>query len=110
MLAADPLCAWCQRLGIVRLAKHVDHIVPVARGGAATFANSQGVCPEHHDAKTCQGRGFTAKLRPRSASTGYPDRGRMFKARGYISGTARANSLSLFYRRVPGGRTVNGRS
>ncbi|MBF9263925.1 HNH endonuclease [Paracidovorax cattleyae] len=52
LFARDPLCAECRRLGLVVLATQRDHIVPLEEGGADEVTNTQGLCDEHHDAKS----------------------------------------------------------
>ena len=50
-LAANPLCVYCWRDGIVEQATVVDHIKP-HRGDHALFwdqGNWQGLCKAHHD-------------------------------------------------------------
>lgn len=43
----------CQHPGCRRPAQHVDHIVPLAEGGARyDYANLQSLCEPHHDEKT----------------------------------------------------------
>ena len=49
-LKAEPLCQWP---GCVLLADQVDHVVPVAAGGAVMDAgNLQSLCAAHHREKT----------------------------------------------------------
>ena len=49
-LKAQPLCQWP---GCVLLADQVDHVVPVAAGGAVMDAgNLQSLCAAHHREKT----------------------------------------------------------
>lgn len=52
LFSRDPLCAECRRLGFVRLATQRDHVVPLEEGGADDETNEQGLCDEHHDAKS----------------------------------------------------------
>lgn len=50
--SAHPLCEECERNGIVRLAEMVDHIVPIANGGAALDErNLQSLCRACHNKK-----------------------------------------------------------
>ena len=52
-LAAHPLCVACTAAGRVTAAEEVDHITPVANGGAAwDEANLQSLCKSCHSAKT----------------------------------------------------------
>lgn len=52
----NPLCVRCVELeastGIVRLATQRDHIIPLAEGGKDDETNEQGLCDEHHEAKS----------------------------------------------------------
>lgn len=49
-LKAHPLC---EEPGCHEIATEVDHIVPLAQGGAhCSEANSQGLCKAHHTSKT----------------------------------------------------------
>jgi 5-methylcytosine-specific restriction enzyme A len=53
-LAIHPLCAECRRLGRVKAATVVDHIVP-HKGSANLFwdeSNWQALCKKCHDSKT----------------------------------------------------------
>lgn len=46
---------WCATLGCPNLATQVDHIVPVAQGGASfDRSNLQGLCPRCHARKTAR--------------------------------------------------------
>lgn len=51
-LSQSPLCAECVPLGITRAATEVDHKLPLEQGGADEWDNLQGLCHEHHVAKT----------------------------------------------------------
>lgn len=48
----QPLCVECERIGLVVLATQRDHIVPLAEGGQDDDDNTQGLCDEHHEAKS----------------------------------------------------------
>lgn len=48
----QPLCPECTKLGLVVLATQRDHIVSLEEGGADDDTNTQGLCQEHHDAKS----------------------------------------------------------
>lgn len=57
VLMDQPICPECERAGEVVPATEVDHIVP-HRGDAVLFwdkANLQGLCHQHHGAKTGRG-------------------------------------------------------
>jgi 5-methylcytosine-specific restriction protein A len=46
------LCKACERKGIVRPGKDVDHIIPLWAGGSDEPDNKELLCDECHDAKT----------------------------------------------------------
>lgn len=48
----NPLCAACERKGLVEAATIRDHIVPLQEGGSDDDENIQGLCERCHDAKT----------------------------------------------------------
>lgn len=48
----NPLCVECTKLGLVVLATQRDHIVPLEEGGADDDDNTQGLCHDHHHAKS----------------------------------------------------------
>ncbi|WP_287919908.1 HNH endonuclease [Comamonas sp.] len=48
----NPLCVDCSTLGVVRLWDVLDHTVSLEEGGTNDPSNMQGLCHEHHDAKT----------------------------------------------------------
>jgi len=52
LFARDPICAECRKLGLVELATQRDHIVPLAEGGLDDPTNEQGLCDQHHEAKS----------------------------------------------------------
>jgi 5-methylcytosine-specific restriction protein A len=49
-----PLCAECERQGLVTAADEWDHIVPLCDGGPEHESNLQGLCKAHHDEKTAR--------------------------------------------------------
>jgi len=52
-LAREPLCRMCRHSGLVSAAALVDHIVPIADGGAVLDDdNLQSLCRGCHDKKT----------------------------------------------------------
>lgn len=54
-LKQNPLCVQCEAEGNVREATEVDHIKPIANGGARYDANNlQALCKHHHSKKTAQ--------------------------------------------------------
>lgn len=52
----SPLCAECERRGLVALATQRDHIKPLAEGGADIEDNVQGLCEPCHEEKSLQER------------------------------------------------------
>lgn len=57
-LRLQPLCTECTKAGQVRAAMAVDHRIPLWAGGADDLdTNGNGLCTDHHDAKTgCEAR------------------------------------------------------
>ena len=53
---AYPLCAECERQGLVSLATQRDHIKPLEEGGTDDCDNEQGLCVPCHAAKSLQER------------------------------------------------------
>ena len=53
-LARHPLCVLCDACGYVEQATQVDHVVPLARGGADTDDNLQALCAMCHSRKTAR--------------------------------------------------------
>lgn len=64
-------CDDCRRLGRVRVAREVDHIVPKARGGTDDDDNLQAINRDCHKAKTLRERGAS-----RGEATAPPATGR----------------------------------
>jgi len=53
VLRVEPFCRACTAAGVIQLAQEVDHVVPLAEGGARLErANVQPLCRECHAAKT----------------------------------------------------------
>lgn len=48
----EPLCLECLNAGVLRGWDELDHIVPLHKGGTYAFENLQGLCKQHHLAKT----------------------------------------------------------
>ena len=51
-LTANPLCVMCEAHGYVNMADHIDHIVPLFKGGDDNENNYQSLCVECHRIKT----------------------------------------------------------
>lgn len=62
----DPLCVECKKLGIVKLSTQRDHILSLEEGGEDVEENTQGLCDDHHDAKSKAER-LRAQRRSRAA-------------------------------------------
>lgn len=69
------LCEMCLELGTTRLATVVDHIKPLAQGGADIDSNTRNLCDDHHAEVTAEqfgraapvtGRGIGRNGRPTS--------------------------------------------
>jgi hypothetical protein len=59
----EPLCRHCKARGIVELATDVDHIVPIARGGAELDqSNLQSLCHLCHTRKTISENGGNVRI------------------------------------------------
>lgn len=69
-LAANPLCEHCKAKGIITLAKEVDHIKPLSKGGTDTPDNRQNLCVACHKAKTRRDMGYRDK--PTIGLDGWP--------------------------------------
>jgi 5-methylcytosine-specific restriction endonuclease McrA len=57
VFTADPFCSWIDENGerCPRLAEELDHIKPLDQGGDPySESNMQGLCREHHHAKTAR--------------------------------------------------------
>jgi 5-methylcytosine-specific restriction enzyme A len=54
VLAEEPLCRTCHAEGRIVAAKHVDHIVPKAKGGDDARSNLQPLCIACHQQKTAR--------------------------------------------------------
>lgn len=52
VLAAEPFCRECAKHGRERKADVVDHIVPLAWGGAEARSNRQPLCNDCHEVKS----------------------------------------------------------
>lgn len=57
------LCEMCMVKGIIRLAVVVDHIVPLAKGGPDTDANTRNLCDPHNKEVTAQQFGYRTPQR-----------------------------------------------
>jgi 5-methylcytosine-specific restriction protein A len=58
----NPRCVECTKHGRVRLAEHLDHIIPLSKGGKDDDSNRQGLCSDCHEAKTAKDLGFRRKV------------------------------------------------
>lgn len=56
-LRENPLCAECERQGVIRPADELDHIIPIAERPDLFWdfdGNIQGLCRPHHESKTAR--------------------------------------------------------
>ena len=70
-LAAQPLCVRCYAMTPPRvtLGTDVDHVMPLAKGGADDESNLQTLCAAHHQEKSILDRGHKPKAKPRATFT-----------------------------------------
>lgn len=52
LLDHSPLCAMCQKGGIIQPATEVDHVLPLFKGGTDDMDNLQPLCAQCHKIKT----------------------------------------------------------
>lgn len=64
LLRREPLCRHCAARGVTRAAAVLDHIVPLAKGGAESDDNLQPLCVECHNVKTAADFGATPAVGP----------------------------------------------
>ena len=67
LAATDHVCA---RPGCTIRATDVDHILPLWLGGSNREKNLEGLCPDHHAAKTKLEASLRAKAKRRAGETG----------------------------------------
>lgn len=67
-LRDHPLCVVCQAQGYVQVAQELDHIVPLADGGADDESNYQSLCVECHKAKTASENSARGRGHPKSGA------------------------------------------
>ncbi len=67
----NPLCIYCQKKGVTRIGKELDHIVPVSLGGSNEESNLQLLCFDCHAAKTILDLG--QKPKPKIGLDGWPE-------------------------------------
>lgn len=60
LLRREPLCRRCRANNRVTAAEELDHIVPLAKGGADDESNLQPLCGPCHKIKTAEDFGFNA--------------------------------------------------
>jgi 5-methylcytosine-specific restriction protein A len=63
-------CDECKKLGRIRVAHEVDHIIPKSQGGTDDLSNLQAINRECHKAKTARDSGY--KPRPVIGLDGWP--------------------------------------
>jgi 5-methylcytosine-specific restriction protein A len=69
-LSRFPLCKHCEAKGRVRLGVIVDHVVPLAKGGADDDSNLQTLCAECDKLKTAADLGH--RIKPTTGLDGWP--------------------------------------
>jgi 5-methylcytosine-specific restriction protein A len=70
VLRLSPICYLCEAKGQLTIAKEVDHIVPLIKGGTDDEAHLRGVCIDCHQEKTRQDMGW--KDKPDIGIDGWP--------------------------------------
>ncbi|GLQ20380.1 HNH endonuclease [Algimonas porphyrae] len=60
----------CEALGRVTPTEHIDHIIPLSKGGPDTDGNTSGLCESCHKQKTRKDMGQQEK--PTFGADGYP--------------------------------------
>ncbi len=48
----NPLCAECEKQGLITLAVHRDHVISLEEGGPDDDSNVQGLCEACHEVKS----------------------------------------------------------
>jgi 5-methylcytosine-specific restriction protein A len=72
LLSQEPTCRHCRAKGRTTLATVTDHIIPLAKGGAAhNIANLQPLCQECHQNKSNADKGH--RVRRRIGLDGWPE-------------------------------------
>jgi 5-methylcytosine-specific restriction protein A len=56
LFTAQPLCVHCEAVGRTTIATEIDHIIPIAAGGADADHNLQPLCHDCHARKTATER------------------------------------------------------
>lgn len=72
MMRTHYQCEMCQAEGIMRMAKVVDHIIPLAKGGPDTDENTRNLCDEHNRKVTAQQFGHRHHTRNVIGPDGWP--------------------------------------
>ncbi len=71
LLDQEPLCRHCKAKGRTTAATIADHVVSLAKGGAAhDITNMQPLCHDCHQRKTLEEQG--KRYRPRTGEDGWP--------------------------------------
>lgn len=64
------LCQSCKKLGRIKSANQVDHVIPKDKGGTDEPSNLQSLCKPCHDAKGLDDKGY--KQKPTIGLSGWP--------------------------------------
>ena len=56
------LCEDCQAEGKITIAKVVDHIIPLSKGGPDTDDNTRNLCDEHNQKRTAEQFGTKGRM------------------------------------------------
>lgn len=73
--SANPLCVHCEKNNRISLARELDHIVPLFKGGQDDETNLQGLCKPCHDAKTAKDMGHGKPPKATIGVDGWPVEG-----------------------------------
>ena len=73
-LLYEPLCRECKKQGRLRPAYHVDHVIPISKGGDwFSRDNLQSLCDSCHSLKTAKDEGKQVRVYdPGCTSSGIP--------------------------------------
>ena len=61
VLRSSPLCVLCKAKARTTMAREVDQIVPLFKGGSNELSNLQALCSRCHEDKTARDKGHRVK-------------------------------------------------